>query len=133
MSKWSKIKQKKALKHSVCKAFLARCKGQYFAAQTTWLADPICEQIRYPAHRSSLKTIHRIVFLYAQTLSGFESLFDLPKIKTSIADVFIFGALHRQNKLHKRKRFASEPFKFASFVFPLPKKFAAQYFSGFPD
>ena len=39
----------------------------------------------------------------------------------------------RPNKFRKRKRFASKPFKFASFVSPLPKKFALQYFSGSPE
>ena len=40
--------------------------------------------------------------------------------------------LARPNKFRKRKRFASKPFKFASFVSPPPKKFALQYFSGTP-
>ena len=42
------------------------------------------------------------------------------------------GTPARPNKFRKRKRFASKPFKFATFVSPLPKKFAAQYFSGTP-
>ena len=41
-------------------------------------------------------------------------------------------SLARPNKFRKRKGFASKTFKFASFVSPLPKKFAAQYFSGSP-
>ena len=42
------------------------------------------------------------------------------------------GTPARPNKFRKRKRFASKPFKFASFVSPPPKKFALQYFSGTP-
>ena len=42
------------------------------------------------------------------------------------------GTPARPDKFCKRKRFASKPFKFATFVSPLPKKFAAQYFSGTP-
>jgi len=42
------------------------------------------------------------------------------------------GTPARPNKFRKRKRFASKPFKFATFVSPLPKKFAAQCFSGTP-
>ena len=37
------------------------------------------------------------------------------------------GTPARPNKFRKRKRFASKPFKFATFVSPLPKKFAAQF------
>ena len=44
-------------------AFFGDPDGNRAQLHCAWLGDPICKQIRYPPHRSSLKSSHSEVFL----------------------------------------------------------------------
>ena len=65
----------------------------YRCAQIAWLVDPICKQIRYPTHRSSLKTVHRTVFLTLRPSQGSSPLYYFKIKQTPKRVSVLFGAL----------------------------------------